>query len=114
MNAASVGRPVHVASLSEEDVQLSILCILRALAALHGSKDGKGKGLVHRDIRWKNIVQCAHLAQGTSTWILYFKVIDLETVTREGQVWQWAGTISSLSLLDAKCSVCLRSGLNLY
>ena len=87
MNAASVGRPVRVDSLSEEDVQQCILCVLRALVALHGRHDAEGMGLVHRDLRWPNIVQCAHLAPNTSTWILYYKLIDLETVAREGQVW---------------------------
>ena len=86
LNAASVGRPVHAENLSEEEVQLCMLCVLRALKALHGSHDEEGKGLVHRDLRWPNVVRCSHLASGTTAWTLYYKLIDLETVAREGQV----------------------------
>lgn len=97
LNATSVGRPVRFETLSLEELQLCMLCVLRALEALHGSHDEEGKGLVHRDIRWPNIVLCAHLAPDTSAWLMYYKLIDLESVAREGQVrGDFIGNIAAL------------------
>uniref|UniRef100_A0A7S0WNV5 Protein kinase domain-containing protein n=1 Tax=Chlamydomonas leiostraca TaxID=1034604 RepID=A0A7S0WNV5_9CHLO len=59
---------------SEEELLEVVMCVLSALSHLHNAR------LVHRDVRWENIVRAGPGAK--SSWVL----LDLETVWAVGHV----------------------------
>jgi len=63
-----VGVPVR--PRTEQQVKAAVRCVLIALDGLHG------KGFVHRDVRWDNVVM-RHESEGRA-WVL----IDLETAAQ--------------------------------
>ncbi|PNH02294.1 hypothetical protein TSOC_011738 [Tetrabaena socialis] len=70
VHLSPVGRPNHGAPSAELERKAAVRAVLEALAALHA------KGLVHRDVRWPNLIRTARGA-----WLL----IDLEHVGDAGR-----------------------------
>jgi serine/threonine protein kinase len=88
LNGASVGIAVDFKQLSKAQAQLCMLCVLRALKALHAIN------LVHRDVRWGNLLRCVHRATASAdSPVEYVKLIDLELVAKKNLVRgvSWAG-----------------------
>jgi hypothetical protein len=81
MTQDSLGLDVDFQSLDEEGAAEVLLCVLYALAAL------AERGLVHKDVRWGNVLECRQQVQAKpARWQRYYKLIDLELVTQQGQV----------------------------